>query len=408
MAFREEVRRLGPKSGLTVAKSGRGRVELKLRRDGRQQSVVLPFAWAKHQWGDAMARIRNIFKFLAEGHSLASAATLAAGKAPKRSDAWSEVARAFEAEKREHGRTVTAATFDKQYRPVVAMAVDLLGARTPPLNPADLLDICLRDWPPGSRTRQQRAQSLAQFLTFSVRRHHFPDVWLPPADLRHHIGDKGKDAVTQKGDPFDSDQQILNLIASMPTEEGSPRDRQAAQRWANALMLMAVFGLRPVECGLLKVRTDPSGEKYFWCTYRKRAGGGTTQPRRLHPLPLEDSDGSRVAWNLIERFEAGLLPLPEPRDGNWGEGVRTYLQRRPAWTSLVAALKQGSGKRIVPYSLRHSYSLRGHVLGIDAGSMAEAMGHSLESHLRAYPWASAATTTAAFARVNNQPVRLSA
>ena len=36
-------------------------------------------------------------------------------------------------------------------------------------------------------------------------------------------------------------------------------------------------------------------------------------------------------------------------------------------------------RRLVPYSFRrHTYSLRGHRRGIDAGAMAHSMGHSLE------------------------------
>jgi len=65
------------------------------------------------------------------------------------------------------------------------------------------------------------------------------------------------------------------------------------------------------------------------------------------------------------------------------------------------------GKRAVPYSWRDSYSLRGHRLDIDAGAMAHRMGHSLEVHLRSYPWASASNTAAAFERVgsNRSPQR---
>ena len=44
----------------------------------------------------------------------------------------------------------------------------------------------------------------------------------------------------------------------------------------------------------------------------------------------------------------------------------------------------------------------GHVRGIDAGSMAMSMGHSLEAHLRAYPWASEATTAKAFEVANKK------
>jgi integrase len=52
----------------------------------------------------------------------------------------------------------------------------------------------------------------------------------------------------------------------------------------------------------------------------------------------------------------------------------------------------------VPYSFRHSYSLRGHQLGIDAGSVALTMGHSYEVHCRSYPWASDSGAAVAYER----------
>jgi integrase len=85
------------------------------------------------------------------------------------------------------------------------------------------------------------------------------------------------------------------------------------------------------------------------------------------------------------------------RSGNGaGDSFGTYLARQKVWIELRAqmALEQ---RRLVPYSFRHTYSLRGHRRGIDAGAMAHSMGHSLEVHLRSYPWAPASNTAAAFA-----------
>ncbi|WP_411872494.1 hypothetical protein [Vulcanococcus limneticus] len=87
------------------------------------------------------------------------------------------------------------------------------------------------------------------------------------------------------------------------------------------------------------------------------------------------------------------------RNGNGaGDSFGTYLNRQQGWQTLRASLA-ADGRRLVPYSFRHTYSLRGHRLGIDPGAMAHSMGHSLEVHLRSYPWASASNTAAAFARV---------
>ena len=60
------------------------------------------------------------------------------------------------------------------------------------------------------------------------------------------------------------------------------------------------------------------------------------------------------------------------------------------------------GERLLPYSFRHSYSLRCHQGGIDGGSAAAAMGHSYEVHCRSYPWASEAGVLAAFNRARAQ------
>jgi len=75
------------------------------------------------------------------------------------------------------------------------------------------------------------------------------------------------------------------LITSLPTDA-------TGQRWADAVRLAAELGLRPIELLHLSVRQDPAtGERYWWCSYRKRSGGGATQPRRLEPLPLVSAEG---------------------------------------------------------------------------------------------------------------------
>ena len=119
---------------------------------------------------------------------------------------------------------------------------------------------------------------------------------------------------------------------------------------------------------------------------------------RSFPLPLEDGAGRFVEWSLLQRWQAGDIQLPPLRSGNGaGDSFGTYLIRQKGWVDLRDQMAQQQ-RRIVPYSFRHTYSLRGHRRGIDAGAMAHSMGHSLEVHLRSYPWASASNTAAAFAK----------
>ena len=402
--FQNQVRSLGPNTGLTVL-SMRGQVQLKRRRKALPiESVVLPFNWNEADVGNAYVRVRNIFVLLTQGHSLKAAADVAKGKVSNANKNWKSIIGNFAEQKLNHGRTTSQETFKKQYLPVIEMAAELLSKRTAPTNTKDLIDLCVKDWLPGSVTRKHRARALAQFLIHAVEREGFPDIWLPPSNLKNHIGEPNPKQVTNnEGDPFDNDQQILNLITSIPIDNGYPRDQIAARRWVDALKLLSELGLRPVELLYLKVRKDPTtGQPFWWCNYQKKAGGGTTDPRRVFPLPLINLDGEAQQWNLIDRWQAGLIELPSCRENKMGEACNTYLKRRESWVSLRQVMKDTQDKNIVPYSFRHSYCLRAHIAGIDAGSVAMSMGHSLEAHLRAYPWASKASTAAAFARANEK------
>lgn len=398
-SFREQVRNLA--IGWNVVES-RGRVRLKVRTPGQaEQSIVLPFSWSNSDVGDAYVRIRNIYRLMASGLELRAAADQADGKAPQVIRDWHGAAERFHRQKLHHGNTISQATWNKSYQPVVEMAVRLLSGARPPGRPVDLIDRCVADWAPGSRMRQIRCQSLSQFLRHCVEREQFPSHWLPPTDLSHHLGRKPAGSEGRGGGDPISDAEILRFIASLPEDP-------SGMRWRDAIRLMAELGLRPVELLHLSVRRDRStGEPHWWCSYRKRSGGGITAPRKVYPLPLQD-EGVLVSWNLLERWQARLIELPPLQSGNGAaDGLGTYLKRQPGWRSLRMEL-EARGERLVPYSFRHSYSLRAHRRNIDAGSAARSMGHSLEVHLRSYPWASAAGTEAAFQRAHQALVASSA
>lgn len=372
-----------------------GGIRLQVRLEGQpMQSVVLGFDWAKSSVGPALARIRNIYVLSLQGHSVREAAQISGGRDPRmQGRSWRDALENFQRQKLEHGAAIKPATWTKTYEPVLLMAMEILERQQRPTTAVDLLDACLRDWAPGSRARQIRAQSLAQFLRHCVEREHFEDSWQPPADLRAHVGVSTAETAPghQKGNPI-SDLEILALIDSLPQDP-------PGKRWADVLRLMAELGLRPIELQHLAVRQEPStGKPLWWCSYRKRSGGGMTAPRWIYPLSLTDWDGRRHQWNLIERWKAGLIDLPPLGNGpGASDAISTYMKRQQGWQSLRERLAARS-ERLVPYSFRHSYSLRGHQLGVDAGSVALSMGHSFEVHCRSYPWASTAGAATAFAR----------
>ena len=396
-ALRQQTRAIA--RGWTVEEA-RGKVRLKVRPEGMpSESITLPFSWSQSDAGPAYVRILNLYKLVsAEGYSLKQAALVAAGKAPKLTEQqdWYGAMERFKDQKLHHGTVIKPATWAAKYVPVLTDAVELLTGSKPPTTPADLIDRCIRKWDPGSRTRQERARNLAQFLRYCVAREKFPVIWQPPVDLKEHIGRKPADARSQKSDPI-TDQQIIDLLASFP-------DDPTGRRWVDVIRLLAELGLRPVELLHLSVRTDPkTKESYWWCGYEKRAGGGVTKQRRLYPLELRSDDGEAQHWNLLSRWQDGLIELPALRSGNGAaDAIATYLNRQPGWRSLRTQLEANS-QRLSCYSFRHGYSVRGHQRGVDAGNMARAMGHSLEVHCRSYPYATDVGAVAAFARASLTP-----
>jgi len=376
-------------------RKGKAFLRVRLPEQG-EAAVTLPFEWGQSSKGDIYARVRNIFALAQMGYTLRQAAEVAAGKAPKPIEQldWQGALERFKEQKISHGNTITPATWESKYNPVLTDAIEYLTGLDQPTSPAELVDNCIRKWEPGSRTRQERARNLCQFLRHCTNREQMPGIWQPPSDLKDHIGRKPASSTSQKSDPI-TDEQIITLIDSLPNDA-------ASLRWCEAIKLMTELGLRPIELLFLDVKKDPKTKKiYWWCSYEKRAGGGVTKPRRLYPLPLIDGE-KLVEWELLNRWKNKKIFLPSLNSGNGAaDAIATYLNRRDGWKTLKAEV-EAIGERVTCYSFRHSYSVRGHQRGIDNGSMALAMGHSIEVHCRSYPWATEAGAAAAFARAEKQ------
>ena len=327
----------GKKPLLTIAKSVRNKVELSMRPRQPGNRITLPFEWCERQWGDCYVRIRNVYAYAAKGHTLVEAAELAQAKAPSKNRNWGAYAKDFKNWKMTADSGIKLTTWEHDYEPVITMAIGLLTAKKAPITAQSLVLACVSEFRTGSRMRKIRVRSLVSFLGYCVDQHHLPDAWAPPKNLRPLIGaEKPSEAVRQKADAFAHDQQIIDLIESLPTEVGPQRDREAAMQWADATRLLAELGLRPIELLHLKVKTEEiSGEAYWWCTYEKKGGNGATKARRIYPLPLVGADGEVQQWNLMARWRAGLIKLPPLESGNGaGECWKTYFVRRPAWVSL--------------------------------------------------------------------------
>ena len=380
--FRDQVRMRSAR-GWSVFRERGDLIRLQVRNNETNGSVVLPYSWDLDSTPDAIKRIELIYSLVCDGQTLKGAALIANNASNRTELSWRDALARFHDEKTKRGTVIKERTWADKYANTLESAVELLVSRRPPTCSEDLLDAILIKWAPASRARQIAAQNLAQFLNFCVIRLHYPKCWQPPTKLSHHIGAAAHGKGKRVGYPL-TDGEILRLLDNLPNTD-------QAVAWRFGLQLMAVYGLRPEELRYLSIK---QGE--LWCLYRKKGGGGQTEPRPLYALPVRDLDGSALEWNLQLRLQAGepLPPLGQP--GHGGEALLTYLKRVPMWRTLhqeVAA----KGEALVPYSFRHRYAAEGHRLGLTVKDLSVGMGHSVEAHLRAYAAFKPSGTAAAFA-----------
>lgn len=79
---------------------------------GKVSSISLPFDWVKSQTGDAVTRVRSIYRLVAEGHTLRTAAQIAECAAPAVTVNWEAMAERFRVQKLEHGSTIKPSTWE--------------------------------------------------------------------------------------------------------------------------------------------------------------------------------------------------------------------------------------------------------------------------------------------------------
>ncbi|MCT0249284.1 hypothetical protein [Synechococcus sp. CS-205] len=274
---------------------------------------------------------------------------------------WDALIAAFREHKLISGE-IKPSTWHRVYRHHMNHVLGAVAVAAPPQNAKQLLEALARIWAdkPGGRTRQIQIQSTAALLRWAVAERRLGEDWEPPQDLSVFVGrSRTAKAITT---PLEVE-HILALVRAIPDA-----------RWRFTFQLMAAYGLRPEELQHLQLR-----QGRLWCMYEKVASRGKTRPRVLRPLPCDDwADG----WRLEERFPAQELPPMQP--GLGGGYVGHYLMNRPLWKELRREY-EAKGEKLVPYSCRHGYAHRAHVIcDLPPKVVAAAMGHSVQTHLAAY------------------------
>jgi integrase len=346
-------------------------------------SISLPYPWTLEGSTQGLPRIQQIFKRWANGQiTLAQAAQSANTSSSHQQLNFSQLIDKYRQFVPNAGET----TWKTFYLPVLRNCTKAFSDR-PPVDGEALCIACLQQWEQGSRMRQTSRQKLYGFLNWAVQRGHLKPIYSPPSTLPEVLKPK------RVGYPL-SDAQILQLLDNLP--EGDPHNQ-----WRFAIQLCAVYGLRPEELRHLRIKSGASGSE-LWTIYRKSMGGtkgAKTEPRRLHPLLLRDADGTAIDWNLQARLAVCEKLPPLNREGDGGQALNQYLRRREMWMALRDEAEH-NGEQLTPYSFRHRYAKQAHAARLAVAEISEAMGHTIEVHLKSYARFKPDKTAANFAAVN--------
>ena len=361
-------------------RNNRGRMRLNVPGHG---TLSLNYDWSERGAVQALPFIQQLFKRWDGGRiTLAGAATSTNTSSSHQKLNMSQLINKY----RQFVPSAGDTTWKYNYLPVLKNCTKAFTDR-PPVDGEALCIACLKQWEQGSRMRQTSRQKLYGFLNWAVQRGHLKPIYSPPVALPEVLKPK------RVGYPL-SDAQILQLLDNLP--EGDPHNQ-----WRFAIQLCAVYGLRPEELRHLRIKIGANGSE-LWTIYRKSMGGtkgAKTEPRRLHPLLLRDADGTAIDWNLQARLEVGEKLPPLNREGDGGQALNQYLRRREMWMALRVEAEH-NGEQLTPYSFRHRYAKQAHAARLAVAEISEAMGHTIEVHLKSYARFKPDKTAANFAAVN--------
>ena len=357
----------------------RGRIQLTCRfDDGQRSSAVTELPWAGASQAELLTLAARIKPMVAAGKTVKESVALLSST-PTGADGatdWPWVAEAFRKHKLNSGQ-VSERTWRRNYSRHVNRAVALLTAKPKPTSGAGLLKAMVEiHFPDGKGSgltdRRTCIQYLAQMLKFAVADCGADQRWLPPTDLKLLIGMRAKKKALTT--PI-KDDQITRLL------EGT-----TDPRWRTAIGLVACFGLRPVELHLLSVNGQ-----LLHCDYRKRTGQCPegTPPRDIVGLdPIGQEGLQPTCWRCWP--SRGMKHCRGCRGPRAGDAFYLHCNRSEVFAQLKEETAStprtdGSGDKLVPYSLRHGFALRAHeVYGITPRRAAALMGHSLETHSSTY------------------------
>ena len=403
--FRKAVKASTPK-GWLVMQGKKESTRVQIRKDAKKiADITIPYAWKESDWPDSLMRIKAAAKAYEESGQKLDLKTCFNIAHTVSSETEIDWAGALVAFRKSKGKKVKDSNWENKYMPVlIDFKHEIIDGRRKykkdsegkkiPCSPSNierlakkysnskvLCKAALKRWEQGTTQHRHMRLALYGFLRYCVEEQNFESIWRPPAVT-------SKDAVEEVkriGYPL-TDAQIIRLLDSFPIDD-------VGNKWRFAFQCMAVYGLRPED--LRHIHTRYGGQE-IWSNYEKSKGGkkgNKTKPRRLYPLLVNDIDGP-ISWHLKEQLhiceqEGRSLIPPLGREGEAAASCKTYLSRRKVWEAIKKEIAKEK-QELTPYSFRHRYAYYGHNRPKADGSyrapkqVADAMGHTLDTHLLSY------------------------
>ena len=367
-----------------TARSNRGRVLVELRRAGEmKQSVMLPkeLSWCENDERDITKWLDALYA-QAEGEGLSLKVAMEKIKPTSNrigegyAVSWNDIKEAYRVRKMDHGRRITAYSWECNYCPAIDEALKVLAAGKAADGATLLREVCKR-WADHYSARANAVAVLKGFMEFAVldSRFNAPQSWLisefDAAPIRGQKPDDNPETAALE------DHEILELLDAV--------EKRWGEGWRNVITTLVAFGLRPGECEKIELRTNGEGLPQMYCTNRKSGGRVRTQPRWLEEIPLTAADGTRVELNVTDRW--ATMEWPKTRDGSRrvlsSHYIQQYLEKVPFWQHLRLEYAE-AGERVVAYSFRNAWNARAKALGIPDALVSRAHANTETTNKRSY------------------------
>lgn len=323
------------------------------------QSGTIQVAWTRITAKQILAAATDCARMVYAGSSLYEAALLVGGPVQGARLDWEALVDRFRDHRIQQTGAISERTWTRGHAPAFRALAEIATGPKPPTS-ATAMFLAFPWAAPGSVMRKHQVQTICRFLSWATNLGVLTPDWAPPADLGPIYGKAAKQPRPLNGALTD---QEIGLLLECIHQPG----------WWWVIAGLALYGLRPIE--ILHLQRN---ENVITCLWQKRSSNGITRPRRLYAL--EPVPGLEQRW--LERWHYQDRLQNMGRDTNQvGCAINIFLRRQRVWRGLKSA---DPNRSLVPYSFRHAYALRAAKRGIPPRFAAEAMGHTIATHLRSY------------------------